>query len=67
MTETIVPRWLEWARQIQALAQTGNHYAVNEYQSQRYRQLMQIAAEIISEHTSLETCDLLPVFCAQRH
>ena len=25
-------RWLEWAREIQALAQTGSHYADNEYQ-----------------------------------
>jgi hypothetical protein len=30
-----VPQWLEWAREIQAIAQTGSHYAENKYQLQR--------------------------------
>ena len=30
------PQRLEWAREIQALAKTGSHYAENEYQLQRY-------------------------------
>jgi ADP-ribose pyrophosphatase YjhB (NUDIX family) len=60
-----VPRWLEWAREIQALAQTGSHYANNEYQSQRYRRLMEIAAEIISEHTGLDSTALGDIFHTQ--
>ncbi len=48
------PRWLEWAREIQALAQTSDHYAENDYQRQRYARLLEIAAEIVSEHTNLE-------------
>lgn len=48
------PRWVEWAREIQALAQTGSHYAENDYQRQRYQRLMEIAAEIITEHSNLE-------------
>lgn len=58
----IPPRWLEWAREIQALAQTGSHYAENEYQSQRYRRLMEIAAEIVSEHSNLEYPNVIDVF-----
>lgn len=46
-----IPRWLEWAREIQAIAQTGQTYAMNEWQSQRYQRLMEISAEIINEHT----------------
>ncbi len=30
------PRWLEWAREIQAIGQTGSHYARDDYQRQRY-------------------------------
>ena len=30
------PQWLEWANEIQALAQTGSQYAEDEYQLQRY-------------------------------
>lgn len=47
-----IPRWLQWAREIQAIAQTGETYTLNEWQSQRYQRLMEISAEIISEHTS---------------
>ena len=65
MTESKPPRWLEWAREIQALAQTGNHYANNEFQSQRYLRLMEIAAEIVSEHSGLETGVLVNVYNAQ--
>ena len=56
------PRWLEWAREIQALSQTGYHYAENEYQRQRYQRLTEIAAEIISEHTSLAFTPLSQIF-----
>lgn len=58
----IPPRWLEWAREIQALAQTGSHYAENEYQRQRYHRLMEIAAEIVSEHSNLEYSPVLEAF-----
>ncbi len=46
-TQSSLPRWLAWGREIQALAQTGNHYAVNDYQRQRYHRLIEIAAEIV--------------------
>jgi len=50
---SILPRWLEWAREIQAISQTGYFYAENDYQRQRNRRLTEIAAEIISEHANL--------------
>ncbi len=53
MTKTNSPRWLEWAREIQALSQTGLTYSENDYQTQRYRRLMEIAAEIVESHTDL--------------
>jgi ADP-ribose pyrophosphatase YjhB (NUDIX family) len=60
-----LPRWLEWAREIQALSQTGFHYAENDYHRQRYQRLLEIAAEITSEHTGLEYPALVDVFRAQ--
>ena len=57
-----IPRWLEWAREIQALAQTGNHYSENEYQRERYHRLAQIAAEIIGEHTGLQSQSINTIF-----
>jgi ADP-ribose pyrophosphatase YjhB (NUDIX family) len=56
---------LEWAREIQAIGQSGAHYAENDYQRQRFIRLSQIAAEIISEHTTLSYALLADAFCAQ--
>ncbi|MCI0519914.1 MAG: NUDIX hydrolase [Chloroflexi bacterium] len=59
------PRWLDWAREIQALAQTGNHYAENDFQRERYHRLTEIAAEIIGEHSLLSPPQALAVFADQ--
>lgn len=60
-----VPRWLEWAREIQALAQTGLHYALNDFQRQRYLRLHEIAAEMVGVHASLPWQPLAQAFQAQ--
>lgn len=59
------PRWLEWAREIQALSQTGFHYAENEFQRERNQRLSEIAAEIVHEHTSLDYQTIAQAFKAQ--
>ena len=56
------PRWLEWAREIQALSQTGTHFSENEYQRERYHRLTEIAAEIIGEYTGLDRQGLTDIF-----
>ena len=53
MNRTEPPSWLEWAREIQALAQTGFHYSENEYQRERNHRLSEIAAEIIEQHSDV--------------
>ena len=59
------PRWLEWAREIQALSQTGAHYAENEYQRERYQRLTEIAAEIITSYSDLDYQSLTNIFHGQ--
>jgi len=59
------PRWLEWAREIQALAQTSSHYAENDYQRQRYQRLLEIAAEIVSEYSNLDFSPVVSLFRKQ--
>ncbi len=65
MAETIAPRWLEWAREIQALSQTGLHYTTNEFDRSRYQRLNEIAAEIFAAHTNLGFEPLMHLFGAQ--
>jgi ADP-ribose pyrophosphatase YjhB (NUDIX family) len=60
------PRWLEWAREIQALAQTGLHYSPDDYHRERYRRLMDIAVEITSESANLPREAVQRAFLAAR-
>jgi ADP-ribose pyrophosphatase YjhB (NUDIX family) len=59
------PQWLAWAREIQALAQTGYHYAENDYNRERYERLTEIAAEIINQYTGIPLESLVEIFQAQ--
>ena len=42
------PPWLDWAKRLQAIAQNGRTYARDHFDVERYRQIQQIAAEILS-------------------
>lgn len=57
-----VPNWLRWAREIQSLAQTGLHYADNEFTRERNQRLNEIAAEIIADYTTVPLADTIRVF-----
>jgi ADP-ribose pyrophosphatase YjhB (NUDIX family) len=48
-----IPKWLNIAREIQQLSQTGLAFAVTEYEKQRYKRLIEIVSEITSDHTEL--------------
>jgi ADP-ribose pyrophosphatase YjhB (NUDIX family) len=65
MSEIDSPRWLDWAREIQALSQTGLTYSENDYQTQRYRRLMEIAADIVQSYTDLLGEPVLQNFMVQ--
>lgn len=62
MTGEVVPRWLEWARAIEALGQTGRHYALNEFDRERYQKLVEIAAEMISAYSDVNQGELVELF-----
>jgi ADP-ribose pyrophosphatase YjhB (NUDIX family) len=65
MSDRHLPRWLAWAREIQALSQTGLTYASTDYETQRYQRLTEIAAEIVEVHTGLSEERLLADFYMQ--
>ena len=65
MKEEKLPKWLEWAREIQALSQTGLAYSQSEYDTERFTRLMEIAAEITSTYSHLDKEKLLQNFLVQ--
>ena len=61
-TEIEFPQWLSWAREIQAISQTGLHFAENEYQRERFQRLSEISAEILGTYTNLNAENFLKIF-----
>ncbi|PKN40046.1 MAG: NUDIX hydrolase [Deltaproteobacteria bacterium HGW-Deltaproteobacteria-18] len=62
MTDDSTPRWLDWAREIQALAQTGLAFTKSHYDQLSFGRLSDIAAEILAEHSQLEAPAVKRVF-----
>ena len=42
-------KWLEWAVELQSLAQAGMYYSKDVYDIQRFERIREIAAEMVSE------------------
>ena len=64
--DSVAPKWLEWGRELAALAQTGLHYTTNEFDRQRFSRLAEIAAEILEEHSNLNEKQIERLFFEQK-
>jgi len=58
-------KWLEWARALQAISQTGLHYAKEPFDRQRYEQIARIAAEMVASGSNLSKEQLLQYAAAE--
>ena len=59
------PKWLAWAREIQAMAQIGLTYTQNEFDIKRYKRLTEMAAEMVANQTELSKESVLENFQVQ--
>jgi len=64
-SDSTMPQWLAWAREIQALSQIGLTFSNDDYDSIRYHRLREIAAEIIQTHAGLPKDKVLDSFQIQ--
>ncbi len=46
------PKWLEWAKKIQAISQTGLTYAKDVYDIERYEELRRLSVDILSNYAT---------------
>lgn len=65
MDEDQSPKWLKWAREIQAIGQTGFNLTEGYYDRQNYARLLQIAAEMTALHSRVPCEEVLAAFRAQ--
>jgi ADP-ribose pyrophosphatase YjhB (NUDIX family) len=59
------PIWLNWARELQAIAQTGLAYSRDPYDHERYRAIRSLAARIMAEHSETEFGRIQELFSEQ--
>lgn len=57
-------KWLEWAVELQALAQAGLFYSKDKYELERYERIREISAEMISYKTELPLEKVKDLFCS---
>lgn len=58
--------WLEIARELQALSQSGLAFSENHFERDRYSRIAEISAEIFSCHADLSTEEYLKIFLSQK-
>jgi ADP-ribose pyrophosphatase YjhB (NUDIX family) len=59
------PKWMDWAREIFSLSQSGITYSGNPYDIERYKRLQEITAEIIASQSPITKESVLDGFSMQ--
>lgn len=59
------PMWLDWAMRLQAIAQSGLTYALNQYDVDRYEAIREIAAEMMARGSAGEVAPIRGLFAMQ--
>lgn len=57
--------WLEWAKQMQSIAQIGLTYSKDVYDLERYEQLRKLSIEIMARYTETELLKLPDLFAGE--
>lgn len=55
-------KWLDWAQQLQAIAQNGLTYSESPYDLERYQQVRQIAAAMMAAYSNSDPAYVLDLF-----
>ena len=56
-------KWLKWAIEIQAMAQSGLAYSHDVYDKERYERLREISAEMLAERSDVPLEKVKDLFC----
>jgi ADP-ribose pyrophosphatase YjhB (NUDIX family) len=56
------PKWLQWTKTLQSIAQNGLTFAQNPYDRERYTHVQRVAAEIMSAYSGTDFAQALDFF-----
>ena len=54
---------MEWAKELQSLAQAGLYYGKDDFDKERYQRIREISAEMMAERTGLPFEKVKVLFC----
>ena len=54
MADHSEPRWIEWSKRLQAIAQNGLTFAQDAYDVERYNAVRQLAAEMLAQGSGMD-------------
>lgn len=57
--------WLQWAVELQSIAQAGLYYGKDVFDQERYRRIREIACEMISLQSDIPTEKVKDLFCCE--
>lgn len=60
------PNWLIWARELQALAQTGLAYTKDPFDRDRFAAIQRVAARMMAEPAGAELAEVEKIFAEER-
>jgi ADP-ribose pyrophosphatase YjhB (NUDIX family) len=58
----VEPKWLEWAKQLQAISQAGLTYSKDVYDIERFEMIRDVSVEILSQHTEVDQALIKDLF-----
>ena len=58
-------KWLQWAVELQSLAQAGIHYTKDPYDEERFERIREIAAEMIAHKSEISLEKVKDLFCCE--
>lgn len=56
-------KWLDWAVELQSLAQSALYYCKDKFDIERFERIREISAEMLSEASGLPTEKVKEIFC----
>lgn len=60
-----LPRWTDWARELQTMAQAGLTYSTDPFDRERFQRIREISAEMAAEGSGLPLERVTDLFCGE--
>lgn len=59
-------KWLTWAKELQSIAQAGEHYSKDKFDIERFNRIREISVEILNEYTDIDNEKIRDLFCNEK-